>query len=365
MQTVTEGDAAVLLADSVDVSAGIEWLDADLTPISDLSDNLLGGSVERQMLADIHGTCRLELDTALAWGTVLVRPYQELSAEGVTVRFNCGVFTLTTPESPLGDDVPVYSVQGYDRLYFLQRPVGDTYYVDAGTLYLSVIEAVFDAAGLTGVSIDPAAATKTLPTAKVWPLLDGSPTTWLRIVNDLLAAINYRSVWCDADGLFVCEPYVLPEDREPEFTFDTGALTIVGQDRTLVEDVWSIPSRWVFVQSNREPSTDPTEGDGVFTYDLPDAHVLSAVSRGLVWPRVVAVDAADQASLEARGAVMVAADLRVSSTLRVTTGPFPAAGHADVITYDDPDLGVAEKVQAASWSLDLTGGDTSWVWERL
>jgi hypothetical protein len=134
--------------------------------------------------------------------------------------------------------------------------------------------------------------------------------------------------------------------------------------RTLIQDVWRIPNRWVFVQSNRNASLPaPSEGAGIWTYDLPDAHPLSAASRNLTWPDVREIDAADQASLEARGAAAVAADLRVTSTLKVATGPFPAAGHADVLSLDDPDLGPVEKVIATRWALDLLGGNTSWDWE--
>lgn len=362
---LTEDQVRHLLVNSSSVtySGGCDVLNPDLT-VAQADVALRAGSVARQLYATVHGTCKLQLDTALVWGRQLARPFMVLRDGALSARFDLGVYAMTTPTTPLGESVTTYEVQGYDRLYLLTRPVGDSYSVAAGTDYLQAILNAVAAAGLSGVQLNAQAAGKTLPTSRAWPLLQGEgATTWLRIVNDLLQAIGYRSLWADHAGTFRGEPYVALADRPAEWLFDTGAYTIVGEERQLTEDTYAVPTRWVFVQQNRDLANPPALNDGLYEYALPDADPMSAASRGLDWPRVAVVEAADQASLVARGNAAIAADRRVARKLTVTTAPFPLAGHADLFTYDDPDLGPAQLVQASQWELDVLGADMTWTWE--
>lgn len=370
---------SLLTGPSLSVSAGLELLTRSLRLVEDISDDLVGGRVERQMRATgSHGTCSLGLSRALTWGVDLVRPYMVLTNGAVTARFNVGVFSLTTPERRTSEMPATYDVQGFDRLYLLNRPVGDTYTVAAGTSYLTAVTSAITAAGLSGVYLDSSASASTLPTAKVWPLVqaqsgsdgrrdkDNSNITWLAVVNELLADIGYRSLWADENGLFRSEPAALPAARAPEFTFsaDDVNVTILGEQRTFLQDVWNVPNRWVFVQQNRVTgAAAPTEGDGVYTVNNTADGITSQSARGLVWAKVISLDAANQAALVTQGNVIVAADRRVAAVYKVTTGPFPAAGHLDVFTYADTALGGSVKVQAVSWQLPLDGGDMTWEWE--
>lgn len=353
----------LLLSDALTVSAGAERLDSNLVVQEDISDDLLGGMVERVMNATVHGTVKLDISRVLAWGTDLIRPYMTLTSGTTTARFNLGVFSLTTPERPVGLTPETYSCAGYDRLYLLNRPVGDTYTVTAGTDYLTAVQNVVAAAGLSGVYLDTTASGKTLPSDMVWPLkpLQGTAgsTSWLNVINDLLAAISYRGMWADENGYFRSEPYVNPAARAPEFTFTTDSTTIVGIDRTFTQDIWNVPNRWVFVQQNLTAA--PAEGAGQYTVNNVSTGLTSQNSRGYVWTKVIELAAADQASLQAQGDIIAAADQQVAAELKVTTGPFPVAGHWDVLTLSDPALSVT-KVVCTQWQLDLSGADMNVIW---
>lgn len=378
MQPVTDEQAAILRSDALEVDYGLELLSPTLQVLEDISADLAeGGQVTRNMNREPHGQCALRLTRALRWGIDLVRPYMVLTdtTTGATARWSIGVFALTTPSTPVGEDPVTYDVQGYDRLYLLQREVAAEYTALAGVSYRQALLDAFTAAGLTqDVLIEGSAADDVLPTTRVWSLVgrstdpdqDRSPATWLRVVNDLLEAINFRSVWADSDGRIRCQAYQPPNDRPVEFTFsaDDPRLTILGAERTVTSDVWQTPNRWLFRQTNR-PQGAPvaTIGDGLYEVTLPDEHPLSAVSRGLDWPRVVDYEAATQAKLVELGDRRVAYDLRVTTSIEVRTGPFPPAGHADVFTYDDLDAGGSRKVQAVEWALPLSGADMTWTWE--
>ena len=230
-----------------------------------------------------------------------------------------------------------------------------------------------DSSGSSGLA-PRAMAYDVLPVTKTWALVASSsdpdqtttPVTWLRIVNDLAEGINFRGVWCDEGGLFRLDAYRAPTSRAPEFTLDADDLLagIVGEDRTVTADVWGVPNRWVFRQSKRA-SGSPTasEGDGVYTYNLPDAHPLSAVSRGLVWTSVVDYESATHAALVALGARRVALDLAVSRRVDLMTGPLPVLGHADVLTLLDAAAGLSGKAQVVTWRQPLDGGDVTMTLE--
>jgi hypothetical protein len=373
--------AALLAAPRVTVDYGLDLLAPDLSWRADLTGDLTGGTVERDMAATVHGSTSLTLTRELVWGVDLVRPYMTVTDGIRTARWNRGVYALTTPvRDRIGWSPQTWTVTGWDRVYLLNRQVGADYTVAAGTDYLSAIYQVFTDAGLTGVRLDSTAQGKTLPTRKAWPLVatstdpdqDTTPVTWLRVVNDLLSAIGYRGVYADADGLYRSEPYTDPSSRAVEYTFDATSLRSVpvGLDRALTVDVWATPNRWIFTAQNPPQGVTPSAGNGLLyivdnTTDGPTSQAPYPGGRGLVWPAAYSYDAADAASLKAQGDARVAADKRATATLEVSTATFPGAGHADVFRYADPDAGVTRTVQVSQWSMPLDGGDVSWSWDVI
>lgn len=360
---------AILRSRSLQVQGGCDRLDANLQWVEDVSDHLIGGSITRQMYATIHGTCSLLLDQDYTWGLALFRPYQILSDRNdptKTVRFDLGVYSLTSPTVEAND--ATRSMTGYDRLYFLNRPIGDSYQVAAGVEYLAAMRQVITDAGLVGVTLDGSATGKTLPQAMVWPLVPpdagaAQDTTYLQVFNDLAAAIGYRGCWADSQGQFRSEPYVTPASRGVEFTMWANVdKTVVGKKRQMAQDVWASPNRWVFIQQNG--AAIPTTGNGG-VYIVTNASVgpASIASRGMTWTKTVRLNAADSASLIVQGNRIVDADMAVATTYSVETGPFPAAGHFDIFSYLDPAFGMTQavKVMATRWQQDIAGGQTNWL----
>lgn len=376
MQPVTEAERLLLVQSGIEVDFGCEILNFDLTVDStfgeggDLSGDLRGGSITWNGDAKIHRTARLAVSTEWPWGSRLVKPYITVTDGTLTSSWPVGVFMVVTPEKPVGEDPVTYSVQAFDRIYLLDRKIADDYTVTSGTTYYDALVQVFTDAGLTGFSIDGDAVGYTVPTTKTWPLVarstdpdtTASPVSWLRVINDLLLAINFRGVWADENGVFRCQRYLEPAVRAPEFTFDADdpRVSIVGEDRTVVQDFYKSPNRWVFLRTNGGTGV---VGDGIYEVDGTDAELDAR--GGLDWPEVFEYEAASQAVLEDLGDRRVASDRRVTTTNKVTTGPFPVAGHWDVFTYRDAAAGGTSKVIATDWEFDLSGGDVSWTWERV
>lgn len=354
---------ALLTADDVTVTAGLELLDGSNVIVEDISDALVSGQVERQNKADVHGTCRLVIEQELAWGKDRVRPYMILASGGVSARFNLGVFVLTSPDSVRGLDPAAFTVSGFDLLHLLQAPVGDTYVVAAGTTYLAAVQGALAASGSGGnLLIDGTLQDTVLPATMVWALTPTDPATWLRIINDLLAAISYRGLWVDQDGSFRSGPYATPASRAVEWTFNTSdtGTDLIGQTRTLASDVWAAKNWWRFVR--RGMTTTPVEGDGIYTVTNASSGRTSIAALGrTVRAAVQYLDAADQAALVAQGDEIVNNDQATSRTFTIEVDPLPIAGHCDIIQLVD--AGDTDKCQAVSWIINLDGSPGRWILE--
>jgi hypothetical protein len=388
---------------SVSIDYGLELLyanggaqqNATLQPLvqASLSGNVLAAEqnvITRDNYATVHGTCALTLDTELQWGYDMVRPYMvfsspaEATAAAVTgVRFNLGCYVVTSPQYAL-TVAAKRPVIGYDPLYLLNNPIGDSYHVRAGANILATVSTILDAQTTLwgGVFIaDPARADGTTATLMSWPLdTTHTGTTWLNVINDLLAAIGYRGLWCDENGNYRADPYVAPAQRALEYMLDAGFTDqaayndayfeqhqiVSPAQRTYTYDTWNTPNWWRFVQNN--PTTAPVEGNGQYTVQDIDGGPTSQLIVGRVIKAPVQyLDAATQADLVTQGNAVVVADRNVAETVQMNTAPLPIAGHFDVVGYSDefmPDT-PERKLMAQSWSLPLTGGDMTWMFRSI
>lgn len=344
-------------APAIQVGKGLELIDRDLQVIEDISDDLVGGSISRNSYANLHATATLAVSRELAWSSALVRPYMVISDGSTSARFNLGAFYTSVPVHNLGERPVTYEVNGYDILHGLYSPTGEAYAVDAGVSYLAQVEAILQQQGYTRYLIDQTRADAVLPSPRVWPLDD--QTRWLSIVNDLLAAIGYQGIWSDWDGQLRCQPYQLPRDRAPEWLYDSDQRTsMLGPQRSVERDYFEAPNRWVVVRQNDIDGPPPTEGNGVYTWQNEDQGDTSVQGRdGRIITKVVYVDAADQAALERLAEVMIDADMRIPTTLRVSTSPNPLHWHFDRLRVDEPAIGPYADVLGTSWTLPLDGSD--------
>lgn len=401
---------------------GAEVLDSSLNLIEDIT-----GAVDNTA-GDVHwlGSARIHRDVAinlamaseLSWGSALLRVYRTVTdpVSGLSARRNRGVFCLTAPGRPMGSrvfnpasrvfDQFAYSATGQDRLYLLDREVGYSYIqpmlAGAGNP-VSVAQAianVYAAAGVSGFYIDPSRGDP-LPTDMVWPLLpssaaqsplgapsdpqliavsgSGAGTTFLDILNDLSKLITYQPTWCADDGLFQHTPYLDPAQAGPVDVLDAQAAgNIVDPDRSISRDLWAAPNRWIGVWQNMPDSSgspqQPTSSNGgVYIVDNQSTGPASIDARGGVpagvWPKRLDVTAATAGDVAAQVEAQKAADMRVVSTIQLSTTPYVAAGHFDVLTYRDTglpeDFAGQVKVRSAEWTEHLDGSNTEWNLESV
>ena len=345
---------------------GCELLDRSLSVVADITPYVQGGSVTRTSYADLHGSATLAIGTDLDWGSAIMRPYMTVTSPQTTARFNLGAYFASTPRTTYGMRPVVHEVDGIDVLDALRTPVGESYAVAAGVVYLVAIETILVALGYPAgaYAIDQTSASAVLPTARTWVLDDN--TTWLTIVNDLLSSIGYMGVWSDWDGRLRVQQYATPVNRQPEWVYDTGLTTsMLSLHREVERDMYSIPNRWVFYRSNVVEGEAPVAGNGIYTVTNENGGTSSVEARGRVITRVVPLDVADQAALIASGQRIVDADQRVESKVTLSTWPNPLHWHFDRVEVRDPDLGPTAQALVTKWTLPFDGKKMSHEWSLL
>lgn len=368
---------ALLRAPALTVQAGLDLLGSGNNWLSDISTNLVSWSLTRNNTATVQGTGSFVISQAIQGGSQRVRPYMMLTGAGLTnVRWDLGVYILTTPELELSETPATYTISGTDLLYYLQNQIGDTYTVPAGTPYLQAVATVIQASGITGseILLNQAAANATVPSDLVWALTGdtgtayggsgGSTTAYLDVANDLLSSIAYLPLWADWEGNFRSSPYVLPQDLAPEYTFDLTQIqgVQVSNPRQLTNDLWQAPNWWRYLNSN---VTGPVEGAGQYTYINTGYGPSSVVAIGREIRQVVTVAVPDQPTLVGVANQAISQAMANVASLAVAVSPFPPAWHFDTFTYVDSAMpgGDTVTVQSQGWTITSDGSDGAQTWQ--
>ncbi|MCE0510840.1 hypothetical protein LVJ59_17465 [Microbacterium sp. KKR3/1] len=140
--------------------------------------------------------------------------------------------------------------------------VEDRYSLPAGTEIIPAVVEVIESSGEVRIAVTESASV--LPSALTWE----AGTSKLTIINDLLQAAGYWSLWCDGSGLFRVEPYVDPASRPVSFEFKHGEASVHFPDWSSEQDNTSVPNRFIAVGQGDE---DAPPLVGVATNEDPES----------------------------------------------------------------------------------------------
>lgn len=353
---------ALLAAPVVRPRFGAELVTPDLQFIEDISEDLTGGSITRNMAGPVHGACDLELTRELAWGKARIRIYCEIGP----ARWDLGVYLLTTPADPHGETPKTYKVKGYDALSHLQRLIGDSKTLASGITVVTAMEQIVTDSGVGApIRIDSDAAGATLPSAITWPSMvagSGTQPTWLLALTDLAGVISYRPPWANGKGELRSGLYRPDDLREPEWTFTVDDLAegVVEPTYTNTADTWGQPNRWFFYM-NRQSAL--VEGITLYVKNNLDVGPSSQLSIGLNPAPPIGLDVYDYASLVRQGDQLAAKQIHATEYIDADLGTFPALWHDDIGLWVD-DRG-SRKVKGVSWTMPIGTGPVKTRWEVI
>lgn len=329
----------------------------------DNDENLLGtmtsvqsGSLDWSSFTAIKGsgTCTVkDRGQGYDWLNLRIRPTAILDT---TDEHPLGVFIPSAPVEDWDDTGRVWNLELLDKNSLLDQDVAMgsdgnpvTYTVAAGANILGAVATIIQGIGESAAALTPSAAVLAAP--MVWE----TGTTLLRIVNDLLEAAGYSSLWCDGMGQYRADPYVSPRDRVPVYEdlapFHRGDTSLMSPQMTRDRDIYSIPNRYVAVSAG----TDTAEALVAVATNTDPASPFSYPSRGRWITRTsTGVEAASQAELDARAKMGLAQASSVQNGLALSHQYLPELGINNVITFVNGDLNLLCYVTKMSVPLDPT-----------
>ena len=313
--------------------------------------NVLAASVANNALAEIKRTARFTLvdDGSIDFLKDRIKPWVRLKMpDGGWAEWPQGVFLLSTPPRVVDSTgVITREVEAYDQLQVLvDDKMEGRYTIAQGTNYIVAVKALLDSAGIVSQNLAPTSST--LPAD-----LDWEPGTQKKvIINALLGAINYRSLWFDENGVAVAEPYVSPADRASEYSYNTDDESVILPGVKDGLDLFAIPNKWVLVVS--EPDRAPLTS--VYTNENPNSPT-STVSRGRTIVDVRGYEeAVDQTTLDARAQRIAFEASQVYQQIEMETGIMPMHSDSDVVILVHTALGISAKFAETSWGMELKKG---------
>lgn len=288
------------------------------------------------------------------WFSDELRP--DVIINGVT--HHLGVFLPASVTEQETDTGKILHVEAYDRSWRIRDNYTESLlHLDAGLNYVAVVQQLLTACGVGLISATP--TTATLAEAREdWP----AGTSYLSIVNQLLAEINYNELWFDSDGIAVLEPASVPTAANIEHVLDdTNVDCLMLPAVSKQTDIYSAPNVFICICSNADKS-----GPMIATSENTNPQSpLSINRRGRRIARVIQVNnIASHDELQAYADRLRSQSMITGETISVQTGILPGFGLDDVTGIRFGDL-FAVCIER-SWTMQLqVGGVMSHTLEKV
>ena len=265
------------------------------------------------------------------------------------IEHKLGIFRFST----ISSDYDEYgcqwdTIEAYDRgLKLKQAKVEDMLHFDAGEKYTNIITQLLIDAGIT--NIIQTDSTATLPVDREdWEI----GTEYITIINQLLSEINYNSIWFNADGNAILQPYAAPTAENIQHIYDaTTPLSVIKRDCGVEFDIYDKPNVFIAIVSNPDfdqPLIAKAENNN------PES-ALSIIRRGLRIPEKINVDnIASAEELQAYVDMVCNKSMLASQEVDFSTAIMPGHGIGDIIAINHPDIsGIFEET---AWQIVLQAG---------
>lgn len=273
-----------------------------------------------------------------------LRPVQIIDG----VEHPCGVFHVSSYSDKISESGMMRSVEAYDKCFLLQSTTTEEIVrFAAGSSYADAIYQLLTSAGIERVIFTPTDAT--LQTDREdWEI----GTDYLSIVNELLAEINYNSIWFNASGYAILEKKSEPNVENLKHTYrGTDVTSVLSYNATESVDIFGKPNVFICICENPdlpEPLIARAENNS------PQSS-LSTLRRGRRIAQTYKVDnIASQQELQNYVDSLMFQSMMSAETLSITTANMPGHGVGDTVAVIHPEI--SGIYRETGWKLTLGAG---------
>lgn len=296
----------------------------------DISDIILTGqvdmSIDRDIKMNFNGSF-LKPFQVRAYRDYLAPVLQLEYSDGSIIRNQMGVYSIAPLPGTFYRSYVTGDFKAYDLLWNLsQATFSGRYSVPSGDNYNDAIITVLLSEGFSKWAIPDNG--KALPTSWTWKATDSK----LKIINDLLQAIGYYTLFCGNDGTLTSFPYTDMLTVEPAMKLVSGdGSTVVGSIRKepLTDGIVN------FVKAVKEDGSNVANS---FYYEQRNTNLdspVSTVSLGrTISGEISASDIADLATAKSRVQQALQEAASLYTKYEVTTLPDPRRSVFEVLDTD-------------------------------
>ena len=318
---------------------------ATVTALRLISDPNIDSDSTAELKTSMSGMFRD--DPAVNWLTDELKPFQIING----IEYPVGVFPIGTYSKSTDENgVSCVTVEAYDRSLYLHQTKTETIlHLSAGTNYMQAVEQLLVEAGIVLYLSTP--TTEVLATDREdWDV----GTSYLTIINALLAEINYGQIWFNADGFAILQPAKTPSASNIDHQYSkSDKVKVLRRQSAMETDAFDAPNVFVVICDNPD-FDEPMIATAINDNPLS---ALSTIKRGRRIAQVTRVDnIASQAVLEEYTHQLCTASMLRSEVATISTSNLPGHGVYDTVAIDHPDIqGIFQEV---SWHLILAPGQT-------
>lgn len=262
------------------------------------------------------------------------------------IEESLGVFRPQSVEK-VTDAGTLYNVTGYDKSVLAKNDcITERLALAQGTYYMDHITSLLISAGIAQVIADDAAAV--LQTDRDdWEI----GTSKLKIANQLLSEISFRSVTMDQNGMALLKRYEAPNAGNIQHVYREGQASIISRQTTIKSNLLEIPNIWIATVSNPD-----LESPLYYKYvnDNP-LSTTSTVYTGQNKVKTLSFDnIATQEDLENAVKKQAFQDMQGIETIEFSTAIVADHGANDVVALDLKQFsGIVEET---AWEIDFDAG---------
>lgn len=180
------------------------------------------------------------------WLTDTLRPYMAVDGE----EWPLGEFVITSPINHHRSGIRYSELEGYDLGVNVQTGTLDQRItIASGTKYLDAVQEQLVACGIQRVILEPN-SDYIRETRADWEIGESR----LKVINDLLSEINYRSLWFDSTGAARLTKYQQPSPDLATKTYAAGEMSVIVDGTSSSLDSYGAYNDWIAVVSNPDKS---------------------------------------------------------------------------------------------------------------